>query len=185
MNEEQFTIHDEKELFEELSKDKRKRSDILINLNVALQKYQNIVANIKGIREIQEYKIAVVTIENELQKVQQKNQQLKEQLNKKYENVGTLTSEILYEENTKLVQENQQLKKQYCERTDCSGRIGNSKKVEELEKRLEASEKARKEAIDKLKTLGKFDGERCTRSFKLWTADFNELISVLDIDKGE
>ncbi|HIT36891.1 MAG TPA: hypothetical protein IAB59_00200 [Candidatus Onthousia faecipullorum] len=31
------------------------------------------------------------------------NQQLKEQLNKKYENVGTLTSEILYEENTKLI----------------------------------------------------------------------------------
>ena len=80
MNEEQFIIHDEKELFEELSKDKCKRSNILINLNVALQKYQNIVANIKGIREIQEYKIAVVTIENELQKVQQKNQQLKKQL---------------------------------------------------------------------------------------------------------
>lgn len=80
MNEEQFTIHDEKELFEELSKDKCKRSDILINLNVALQKCQNIVANIKDIREIQEYKIAVVTIEYELQKVQQKNQQLKKQL---------------------------------------------------------------------------------------------------------
>ena len=31
------------------------------------------------------------------------NQQLKEQLNKKYENVGTLTSEILYDENTKLI----------------------------------------------------------------------------------
>lgn len=52
------------------------------------------------------------------------NQQLKEQLNKKYENVGTLTSEILYEENTKLVQENQQLKEQ-----------------------LEASEKTRKESM--------------------------------------
>ena len=42
--------------------------------------------------------------------LRKENQQLKEQLNKKYENVGTLTSEILYEENTKLVQENQQLK---------------------------------------------------------------------------
>ena len=85
--------------------------------------------------------------------LRKENQQLKEQLNKKYENVGTLTSEILYEENTKLVQENQQLKKQYCERTDCSGRIGNSKKVEELEKRLEASERARKEAIELVKEL--------------------------------
>ena len=56
---------------------------------------------------------------------------------------------------------------------------------QQLKEKLKASEKARKEAIDKLKTLGKFDGEKCTRSFKLWTADFNELISVLDIDKGE
>lgn len=56
------------------------------------------------------------------------NQQLKEQLNKKYENVGTLTSEILYEENTKLVQENQQLKE-----------------------KLEASEKTRKNCYEYLK----------------------------------
>ena len=78
--------------------------------------------------------------------LRKENQQLKEQLNKKYENVGTLTSEILYEENTKLVQENQQLKKQYCERTDCSGRIGNSKKVEELKKQLEDHIKAEMKA---------------------------------------
>ena len=56
---------------------------------------------------------------------------------------------------------------------------------EQLKEQLESSEKARKEAIDKLKTLGKNDGEKCTRSFKLWTTDFNELISILDIDKGE
>ena len=59
------------------------------------------------------------------------------------------------------------------------------KENQKLKEQLEASEKARKEAIDKLKTLGKFDGEKCTRSSKLWTADFNELISILDIDKGE
>lgn len=59
------------------------------------------------------------------------------------------------------------------------------KEKQELKEQLKTSEKVRKEAIDKLKTLGKFDGEKCTRSFKLWTADFNELISVLDIDKGE
>lgn len=57
--------------------------------------------------------------------------------------------------------------------------------IKQLKEQLKTSEKANKEAIDKLKTLGKFDGEKCTRSFKLWTADFNELISVLDIDKGE
>ena len=60
--------------------------------------------------------------------LRKENQQLKEQLNKKYENVGTLTSEILYEENTKLVQENQQLKE-----------------------KLEASEKTRKNCYEYLK----------------------------------
>lgn len=59
------------------------------------------------------------------------------------------------------------------------------KEIHQLKEQLEASEKARKEAIEKLKTLGKFDGEKCTRSFKLWTADFNELIRILYIYKGE
>lgn len=114
--------------------------------------------------------------------LRKENQQLKEQLNKKYENVGTLTSEILYEENTKLVQENQQLKKQYCERTDCSGRIGNSKKVEELEK-LEASEKARKEAIEYIKSAGEM--ATYTKSIALYEEELEELLDILDIDKGE
>lgn len=35
--------------------------------------------------------------------LQQENQKLKEQLEKKYKEVGTLTNEILYEENTKLL----------------------------------------------------------------------------------
>lgn len=115
--------------------------------------------------------------------LRKENQQLKEQLNKKYENVGTLTSEILYEENTKLVQENQQLKKQYCERTDCSGRIGNSKKVEELEKRLEASERARKEAIEYIKGAGEM--ATYTKSIALYEEELEELLDILDIDKGE
>ena len=79
MNEEEM-IHYEDELFEELSKNKIKRTDILINLNVALQKYQRLVANIKDAREIQEYKIAVVSVESELKELQQENEQLKEQL---------------------------------------------------------------------------------------------------------
>lgn len=57
--------------------------------------------------------------------------------------------------------------------------------LEKLKEQLEASEKARKEAIDKLKTLGKFNGENFTRSFTLWSADFNELAKILNIDKGE
>ena len=93
--------------------------------------------------------------------LRKENQQLKEQLNKKYENVGTLTSEILYEENTKLVQENQQLKKQ-----------------------LEASERARKEAIEFIKEYEK------NQNLLKWNEEdyidvINEIKKYLDIDKGE
>lgn len=44
------------------------------------------------------------------EKVKDENEKLKKQLENKYEKVGTLTSELLYEENTKLVEENQKLK---------------------------------------------------------------------------
>lgn len=81
MNEEEM-IHYEDELFQELSKNKIKRTDILINLNAALQNYQRLAANIKDAREIQEYKIAVVSVESELKELQQENEQLKEQLEK-------------------------------------------------------------------------------------------------------
>lgn len=45
-------------------------------------------------------------IQNRLNAIQfllEENQQLKEHLENKYEKVGTLTSELLYEENTKLI----------------------------------------------------------------------------------
>jgi iron-sulfur cluster repair protein YtfE (RIC family) len=40
---------------------------------------------------------------NEGIEIQKENQELKKQLENKYEKVGTLTSELLYEENTKLI----------------------------------------------------------------------------------
>ena len=82
MNEEEITRYDEKILFEELSKDKLRRSNILINLNVSLQNIQRITANIKDFRELQEYKIAVVSVENELHEIEKENKKLKEKLQK-------------------------------------------------------------------------------------------------------
>ena len=59
----------------------------------------------------------------EYQKIEKENEYLKKQLEKKYEKVGTLTGEILYEENTRLTNEitvikteNQELKKQLKEK---------------------------------------------------------------------
>lgn len=57
--------------------------------------------------------------------------------------------------------------------------------IKQLKEQLERSEKARLKCLNKIKTLGKFDGENFTRSFTLWSADFNELAKMLDIDKGE
>lgn len=92
--------------------------------------------------------------------LRKENQQLKEQLNKKYENVGTLTSEILYEENTKLVQENKKLKE-----------------------KLEASEKARKEAIELINKV--ISMRKNGYSYEQYKKYLDEALKELDIDKGE
>lgn len=101
---------------------------------------------------------------NKNQRLQQKNEELKKQLSNDHQ----IKMKRLQQENRKLKQQ-----------------LSNSHQIKQLKEQLKTSEKVRKKAIDKLKTLGKFDGEKCTRSFKLCTADFNELISILDIDKGE
>ena len=46
----------------------------------------------------------------------------------------------------------------------------------------EESEK-QKEVIDKItdliKKYGKYDGEKCTRGFQMWSADFNKILGML------
>ena len=43
------------------------------------------------------------TLRDMVLELQQENQELKKQLEKKYSKIGTLTNEVLYEENTKLI----------------------------------------------------------------------------------
>ena len=70
--------------------------------------------------------------------LQQENKELKKQLEKKYEKLGTLTAEILYEENTRLVNEitvlkteNQKLKEMQCIflGTGCQNKMKKYKEV--------------------------------------------------------
>ena len=58
-----------------------------------------------------------------IEQLQQENQQLKEQLEKKYETTGTLTNEILYEENTKLLSILDEIR-EYIEKECCDLLIG-------------------------------------------------------------
>ena len=49
---------------------------------------------------------------------------------------------------------------------------------------LEKENKELKEVIDKLssqiKLYGKYNGEKCTRGFQMWSADFNKILDILN-----
>ena len=51
--------------------------------------------------------------------------------------------------------------------------------IEQLEQQC----KKQKEVIDKIMNLikqyGKYDGEKCTRGFQMWSADFNKILDML------
>ena len=44
--------------------------------------------------------------------------------------------------------------------------------------------KKQKEVIDKIMNLikkyGKYDGQKCTRGFQMWSADFNKILDILN-----
>ena len=48
---------------------------------------------------------------------------------------------------------------------------------------LEQKCKKQKEVINKItdliKQYGKYDGEKCTRGFQMWSADFNKILDML------
>lgn len=62
-------------------------------------------------------------------------------------------------------------------------RNNETKLINEI-KDLEQQCKKQKEVIDKIKKLikqyGKYDGQKCTRGFQMWTADFNKLLEILE-----
>ena len=49
--------------------------------------------------------------------------------------------------------------------------------------------KKQKEVINKItdliKQYGKYDGEKCTRGFQMWSADFNKILDLLKEGKNE
>ena len=49
---------------------------------------------------------------------------------------------------------------------------------------LEQQVKEQQEVIDKImdliKQYGKYDGEKCTRGFQMWSADFNKILDILN-----
>lgn len=68
----------EKEIFNKMNEDKNYRSEVLVDLNVTMQLAERITYTTKNKISPQEYKLAVVSLEVELQDLQQENQKLKE-----------------------------------------------------------------------------------------------------------
>lgn len=48
---------------------------------------------------------------------------------------------------------------------------------------LQEESQKQKEVINKItdliKQYGKYDGEKCTRGFQMWSADFNKILDIL------
>ena len=65
---ENTSIFNDKDIFEELDKNKKLRNWFLVELNVSLQRAERVVANIKDKKELRCYKNAVTSLEVENQK---------------------------------------------------------------------------------------------------------------------
>ena len=67
--------------------------------------------------------------------------------------------------------------------------INNIQKLEDKIKTINNLCKKQKEVIDKItdliKQYGKYDGEKCTRGFQMWSADFNKMLEVLKVESDE
>ena len=61
--------------------------------------------------------------------------------------------------------------------------INNIQKLEDKIKTIVNLCKKQKEVINKItdliKQYGKYDGEKCTRGFQMWSADFNKILDML------
>lgn len=71
--------------------------------NEMLQKTIDLVSSLEVKNETQQ--IAKYELIEYTERLHKENQELKKQLEKKYEKAGTLTGELLYEENTKLIKQ--------------------------------------------------------------------------------
>lgn len=61
--------------------------------------------------------------------------------------------------------------------------IDNIQKLEDKIKTINNLCRKQKEVINKItdliKQYGKYDGEKCTRGFQMWSADFNKILDIL------
>ncbi len=51
--------------------------------------------------------------------------------------------------------------------------------IERLNQELQKKQKIINEVMNLIKKYGKYDGEKCTQGFQMWTADLNKILDIL------
>lgn len=52
-------------------------------------------------------------------------------------------------------------------------------KIDLLERQCKKQKEVINKITDLIKQYGKYDGEKCTRGFQMWSADFNKILDIL------
>lgn len=115
--------------------------------------------------------------------LEQENQQLKEQIEKCQLQNFNLKQDIMIK---KISFPNKKIRdKSLIELYNMPSYEDLKRENQQLKEELKQKEDIINKAREKIRLLGKFDGNTCTRGLQMWSADFNKLLEILDIDKGE
>ena len=61
----------------------------------------------------------------------------------------------------------------------CQRNYLSTKYIEHLEQQVKKQKEVINKITDLIKQYGKYDGEKCTRGFQMWSADFNKILDML------
>lgn len=112
----------------------------------------------------------------ELQQLEQEHKKINGELREENSKLEIALQNI-QEDYNKRIEENERLKEQSKKDNHILGCNFASK--DKYKQRYDDYKSRCEKAISKIKLLGKYDGECCTRNFKMMSADFNDLLNIL------
>ena len=61
----------------------------------------------------------------------------------------------------------------------CQRNYLSTKYIEHLEQQCKKQKEVIIKVMNLIKKYGKYDGEKCTQGFQMWSADFNKILDIL------
>ena len=68
----------------------------------------------------------------------------------------------------------------YCKGYRCLDLDGLLKEIEQLQQQCRKQKEVIIKVMNLIKKYGKYDGEKCTQGFQMWSADFNKILDILN-----